>query len=378
METLESEINVANDATNASSTIVGTSYRKISDDDADDDRRNTLPKVDRHGFVVSHQMHSKVASLPNPAITGDVGKRRELKWLTMINDWDTVITKRSAKVKERCEKGIPQSVRSLAWQHLSGANTMHKAEPDLYESLIQCKEAKWSYVIRKDIPRTFRHHCMFFEPDSQGQENLYNVLLAYSIYDETVGYNQALAPVAAVLLMHMPPDETFWILVSICKNYLPGYYGERMEAMRLDGMIFAELLKIVHPDISKHMINNNIDPLMYIVEWMVCIFARCLPFQTVLRIWDIFFCEGVKVLFKVALSILKLLFPTEKDMSDKDDFETTQLLNNLPKSCTLETVLVPEAIKLNINDKVFEKIHKSILLEHPELSINRFNGGKHD
>ena len=57
-----------------------------------------------------------------------------------------------------------------------------------------------------------------------------------------LGYNQALAPVAAVLLMFMPREESFWMLVSICKYYLPGYYDDKMNALKLDGMIFSRLL----------------------------------------------------------------------------------------------------------------------------------------
>ena len=340
-------------------------------------KRHTLPKVDCHGFVVSHQLHSKVSSLPNPAITGEIGKRRELKWLEMIHNWDIMMRRKPSKIRERCQKGIPKSVRSLAWQHLSGSVKLRENNMDLFEKLTQSNNTEWGDVIRKDIPRTFRHHCMFHESGSQGQDNLYNVLLAYSQYDKAVGYNQALAPVAAVLLMHMPPDETFWVLVSICKYYLPGYYGEKMEAMRLDGLIFDNLLNSLLPSVAKQLSNNNIDPLMYIVEWMVCIFARCLPFQTVLRIWDMFFCEGVKILFKVGIAILKLVFPTLDDLIEKDDFLITQTLNNLPKERIVETVLIPEALNVNISDKDFEKAHRKILKQYPELSVIRFAGGIH-
>ena len=58
------------------------------------------------------------------------------------------------------------------------------------------------------------------------QEDLFRVLKAYTIHNPTDGYCQAQAPVAAVLLMHMPAEQAFWCLVSICEKYLPGYYSE--------------------------------------------------------------------------------------------------------------------------------------------------------
>lgn len=366
----------------SSSDISPSVSEKFMNVNNDDEGRNkifrshTVPKkVDRHGFVVSHQLHSKVSSLPNPSMTGKIGKRRERKWLDMVNNWEDMVSKKPNKIKERCQKGIPQSFRSLAWQHLSGAIKLQEQNKDLYESLLknESKTSKWADIIKKDIPRTFRHHCIFYDHNSRGQDDLYKVLLAYSCYNAEIGYNQALAPVAAVLLMHMQPEDTFWVLVSICKYYLPGYYGVKMEAMKLDGLIFGHLLNSNFPYIGKQMHINNIDPLMYIVEWMVCIYARCLPFQTVLRIWDMFFCEGVKVLFKVGLAILKLVFPSSKDLVDKDDFQITQLLNNLPKEYTIETVLIPEALNISITEREFEKVQQKVIIENPDLEISRFN-----
>lgn len=30
-------------------------------------------------------------------------------------------------------------------------------------------------------------------------------------------------------------------------------------------------------------------------EWFMCIFARTLPWASVLRVWDMFFCEGASL-----------------------------------------------------------------------------------
>ena len=57
------------------------------------------------------------------------------------------------------------------------------------------------------------------------QEDLYCILKAYTIHNPKDGYCQAQAPIAAVLLMHMPAEQAFWCLVSICDKYIPGYYS---------------------------------------------------------------------------------------------------------------------------------------------------------
>lgn len=42
----------------------------------------------------------------------------------------------------------------------------------------------------------------------------------------------------------------------------------------------------------KHLSRQKIDPLLYMTEWFMCAFARTLPWSSVLRVWDMFFCEG--------------------------------------------------------------------------------------
>lgn len=37
------------------------------------------------------------------------------------------------QVKERCRKGIPPSVRGLAWQHLSGSTNLKKQNSGVFE-----------------------------------------------------------------------------------------------------------------------------------------------------------------------------------------------------------------------------------------------------
>lgn len=58
------------------------------------------------------------------------------------------------------------------------------------------------------------------------QAELFRVLKAYSVLNPIDGYFQGQAPVAAMLVMHMPAEEAFWCLVAICERYLPGYYSQ--------------------------------------------------------------------------------------------------------------------------------------------------------
>lgn len=64
------------------------------------------------------------------------------------------------------------------------------------------------------------------------------------------------------------------------------------EAIQLDGEIFFALLRRVSPIAYRHLKRYKIDPILYMTEWFMCIFSRTLPWCSVLRVWDMFFCEG--------------------------------------------------------------------------------------
>ncbi len=51
--------------------------------------------------------------------------------------------------------------------------------------------------------RTFPTHAYFANPLGRGQLSLFNLLKAFSLLDEEVGYCQGLSFVAGVLLMHV-------------------------------------------------------------------------------------------------------------------------------------------------------------------------------
>ncbi len=55
---------------------------------------------------------------------------------------------------------------------------------------------------------------------------------------------------------------------------------------------------------------QRIEPILYMTEWFMCLFARTLPWAAVLRVWDMFFCEGElsKRDFRFGMALLKLIF----------------------------------------------------------------------
>uniref|UniRef100_A0A8C9ZQ22 TBC1 domain family, member 10b n=1 Tax=Sander lucioperca TaxID=283035 RepID=A0A8C9ZQ22_SANLU len=310
-------------------------------------------RTDKYGFLGGSQ-YSESAEKD---VRVDVARQREVKWLDMFHNWDKWIKHRFQKVKLRCRKGIPSSLRAKAWQLLSNSQELLDANPGKFEELEREQgEAKWLDIIEKDLHRQFPFHEMFAARGGHGQQDLYRILKAYTIYRPDEGYCQAQAPVAAVLLMHMPAEQAFWCLVQICEKYLPGYYSAGLEAIQLDGEIFFSLLQRTCPMAYRHLKKFKIDPILYMTEWFMCIFSRTLPWASVLRVWDMFFCEGVKIVFRVGLVLLKqMLGSVDKLRELQGMYETMERLRNISPDTIREDILVQEIIILPVTEGLIER-----------------------
>ena len=82
----------------------------------------------RYGFM--NETDISAHPLSESRIRLEVLRRREIKWLDMIAHWDSYMRSNYKKVRERCRKGIPGSIRCQAWSHLCGAEIEMKKRAD--------------------------------------------------------------------------------------------------------------------------------------------------------------------------------------------------------------------------------------------------------
>ena len=102
-------------------------------------------------------------------------------------------------------------------------------------------------------------------------------------------------------------------------------------------------LKVILLDLQK---KQKIEPVLYMTEWFLCAFTRTLPWSTVLRVWDMFLCEGVKVLFRVALFLLKYTLGRAEVLKRCPTmYETLLMLKTLPNFVTHEQFLAYEILR---------------------------------
>lgn len=91
------------------------------------------------------------------------------------------------------------------WQLMSASKDL--ALEQIYSDLLKQTSPHEKAIIR-DLSRTFPNHEYFKEINDTpgagtGQENLFNVVKAYSLYDEEVGYCQGLQFIVGPLLLNV-------------------------------------------------------------------------------------------------------------------------------------------------------------------------------
>ncbi|GAB4859374.1 hypothetical protein Ancab_010837 [Ancistrocladus abbreviatus] len=213
-------------------------------------------------------------------------------------------------LKKLIRKGIPPVLRPKVWFTLSGAAKKKSMVPESYYSdLTKATEGKVTAATRQidhDIPRTFPGHPWLDSPD--GHAALRRVLVVYSFRDSYVGYCQGLNYVAALLLLVMKTEEdAFWMLAVLLENVLVNdCYTNNLSGCHVEQRVFKDLLAKKCPRIAAHLEALEFDVSLVATEWFLCLFSKSLPTETTLRVWDILFDEGAKVLFHVALAIFKM------------------------------------------------------------------------
>ncbi|GAA5976881.1 hypothetical protein JCM10908_005660 [Rhodotorula pacifica] len=211
--------------------------------------------------------------------------------------------------KDLVRKGIPIAYRPKIWGECSSANEAR--EPGVYQELLAQPttddEAPCLKQIDMDCHRTFPTN-VFFAGNGPGVTKLRNVLVAYSRRDPKVGYCQGMNNLVATLLLTHPAEEdAFWVLVCIIENILPSdYYTSHLLVSRADQQVLKDLVDRTLPKLSAHLEEQGVELSAITFGWFLSLFTDCLPIQTLLRVWDLFFIHGTIFLFRIALAILKL------------------------------------------------------------------------
>jgi hypothetical protein len=268
-------------------------------------------------------------------------------WADVLTRWKS--TKQPPKqLTSLVRTGIPEALRGEVWQRLAGV----EEDTEMMENyrLLITRESSCENVIQRDIARTFPAHDFFKEAGGLGQDSLYRVSKAYAVYDSEVGYCQGLSFLAATLLLHMPEEQAFCVLVKLMYNYrLRDLYKDGFDNLYLRLHQLNCLMEEHLSQLWQHFKDHHVETHMFASQWFLTLFTARFPLYFVFQIIDVFLLQGFDTLFQVALALLMLC---KKDLLQLDFEGILKYFRvSLPKKCRTEES-ARQLIKLACNIKV--------------------------
>ncbi|XP_051121456.1 uncharacterized protein LOC127244904 [Andrographis paniculata] len=272
--------------------------------------------------------------------------------------------------------GVPMALRGELWQSFVGVRARRVEK--YYQNLLAqdaCLESKnnelednnlesnaeslgmpekWKTQIEKDLPRTFPGHPAL---DENGRDALRRILTAYARHNPSVGYCQAMNFFAGLLLLLMPEENAFWTLMGILDDYFDGYYSEEMIESQVDQLVLEDLVREKFPKLVNHLDYLGVQVACVAGPWFLTIYLNMLPWESVLRVWDVLLYEGNRVmLFRTALALMELYGPAL--VTTKDAGDAVTLLQSLAGSTFDSSQLVFTACRgfQNVNEKRLQEV----------------------
>ena len=215
----------------------------------------------------------------------------------------------SWRVKQAIRRGIPQKYRKEAWFVYSGAQEMRQegyldtllvsSTPAL--ELIQCSfdaDCRCGAIL-SGCGKLFEQRIL---------DAVRSTMACLLTHRPKLEYSQTLASIVALVVVVQDGDmeKSFWILESLLSRLPSDWFEELHLQMFLDRDVFLRLFADKLPRLHKHCDDLKIPLNMLIGAWFQNLFVGYLPPNTVLHFFDALLHEGVKVVHRTGLALLKL------------------------------------------------------------------------
>eukprot|EP01012_Entosiphon_sulcatum_P049747 TRINITY_DN6843_c0_g1_i1.p1 TRINITY_DN6843_c0_g1~~TRINITY_DN6843_c0_g1_i1.p1 ORF type:complete len:622 (-),score=70.75 TRINITY_DN6843_c0_g1_i1:23-1888(-) len=243
--------------------------------------------------------------------------------------------KKRLKPHLRC--GVPNAFRADLWQHAVHASELLTERPRLFKHALLAT-FPWIQDVDGD---TYAERLSGFAPRlvpyfggpepfkviplTESGIRFAKVLLCMAAQNHAdVDYCPCLPTIVAVLLLYLPEHTAYSVLRCLLKtsqkavhvlsvvqktpqapSFHPHYplskKGEQLLALTFAVLVRRKLLVAI----TRNLIHLQPDLTVVFQYWCSTLFTTVLPLSAALRIFDIFLFEGVKVLFRVGIAIIK-------------------------------------------------------------------------
>lgn len=227
--------------------------------------------------------------------------------------------------------GVTASLRRALWRHLSAVQNIEQryqrelgvaSAREAFEALLKkpLSQAKIS-EIERDVHRTYPSHERFEgQEGAKGRAELQEVLQATVIAEPNVGYCQGMNFVAATLLIHLgSASDAFWMLLALLESYHYKFvFAPGVPLLPLRVFQFAGVVQRCLPRLWRHLREDGHSLEIFAHQCVLTLFSYSLEPGLLAFVYDAFFLQGWKAVFRIGAGLLAFLEDQLLQMSLED------------------------------------------------------------
>lgn len=142
-------------------------------------------------------------------------------------------------------------------------------------------------------------------------DSLLRILQAFAMYRPDIGYVQGMSYLAGMMLLYSQDEYKGFLNFSnlMLKYPIMPFFTFNDEFVTKVLQLFKQLFQINLPDLCDHFEMEEIKPRQYVYKWIMTLFCMALPLKIVAHVWDLYFLDGIFILYQTSIAILRLLRP---------------------------------------------------------------------
>lgn len=248
--------------------------------------------------------------------------------------------------------GPPNNLRWIIWLAMAKVNyekvdnIIYTENERLYELLLNRKLKKKT---QKKILEEVKNISFYPFKSKEPAQILFNLLKAYSLYDNTLGYQQGMEIIVSYLLIISDFNESKTFLFM--RYFFSSYYGlkfreiliEENNSLNLFLFTMNELISEKFLKVYETMRNLRLKSESIFIPWIQSFFTSQFPFAVCVRFWDCIFGKGLNFMYNILLGIIK--FSENELLSGNDDVDFIK---------TFDYDFSEENFAINFREKVIE------------------------
>lgn len=78
-----------------------------------------------------------------------------------------------------------------------------------------------------------------------------------------------------------------------------------LQGIRADQRVLRTIISNILPDVDKILVQHDIELSLITLNWFLTLFSSVVHMKILVRLWDLFLCDGSIVLFQITAAMLK-------------------------------------------------------------------------